>query len=44
VEVTKIQLILKMSKINDQKYMRMKEFKYPQIFLTEDNDITIEIE
>jgi hypothetical protein len=41
VEVTKIQLTLKISKINDQKYERIKEFKYPEIVLTEDNDITI---
>lgn len=39
----KNQLTLKMSKINDQKYERVKEFKYPEIVLTEENVITIEI-
>jgi hypothetical protein len=33
-----------MSKINDQEYDRIKEFKYPEIVLTEDNDITVEIQ
>jgi len=32
-----------MSKIKDQEYERIKEFKYPEIVLTEDNYITIEI-
>ena len=31
-------------KINDQEYERIKEFKYPEIVLTDDNEITIEIQ
>jgi hypothetical protein len=44
VEITKIHLILKMSKINDQKDEKIMKFKYPEIVVTEDKDITIEIE
>jgi hypothetical protein len=39
VEATENQPRLKMSKISDQEYERIKEFKYPEIVLREDNEI-----
>jgi hypothetical protein len=43
MEVTKKLINLRMLKVDDQEFERVREFKYLRSTLTEDNNITIEI-